>query len=270
MLLEGVWRVGVQWMFGGERRTALPVLSGALDRISDIIWQEALKKKAKLRRYTKSHYDKQSKLLPPLRVGQRVRVQEYRANYPPKSWPHTGTIVTVREGGLSYEVDMDDPPPNNPLLRNRVNVNPIPSELGSTLDRHARGGTQPNNDDVTDTTATQLGGQPPVNITANTPLLTAVPIRTSDRIQARKAKAAGANKKTKAQKSPQPQATRQSKRLQAKKTTPQVTMVTPIASKHKILNCFTMYPNLQCNTPEIPHPFKSFVRPPDPPQERPR
>ena len=165
---------------------------------------------------------------------------------------------------------MDDPPPNNPLLRNRVNVNPIPSEMGSTTDRHARGSTQPDNDGGTSTTAAQLGGQPPVGLTTNTPPVTAAPVRTSDRIRAKKAKATGADKKPKARKAPLPQATRQSKRLQAKKTTTQVTMVTPIASKSKILNCFTMYPSLQCSTPEIPHPFKNLVRPPDPPQERPR
>lgn len=65
--------------------------------------------------------------LPPLQVGDRVRVQ----NHVSGQWDATGTVVSLRDNGRSYVVDIDNA---RSSIRNRRHLRPIPTHAPAGVD----------------------------------------------------------------------------------------------------------------------------------------
>ena len=115
-----------QWISRRNGRTGLPVLSESLDTIPDDIWNAALARKLQIRKKVKAEYDKHAKPAKQLSVGQRVRVKEWDTKVGHKSsWPYTGTIISIRPDGRSYEVAIDGAK-RDIQIRDDGHLSPIP------------------------------------------------------------------------------------------------------------------------------------------------
>ena len=113
-----------QMFFGRHLRGHLPIHPSKIHR--DLDRKHAAQLRKNVIHGHKQHYDKRTKPLPQLTIGDKVRVQD------PKSgqWLHQGAIVTVRENGRSYEIEIN----GKRYLRNRRYLRKCLTPAGSDSD----------------------------------------------------------------------------------------------------------------------------------------
>ena len=103
-----------QMMFGRRQKGQLPCLPSAYVNIDQ---DAAAAGRKKMREEQKVAYDKRAISLPQLQVGQKVYLQNPLIG----RWDSTGTIVSIRENGRSYEVEGEN---GRKYLRNRRFLRP--------------------------------------------------------------------------------------------------------------------------------------------------
>ena len=103
-----------QMMFHRRQKGQLPCLPKSLEMI-DI--RPGVERREHGRKTTKENFDKRTKILPNLEIGDEVFIQSPFTN----KWDVQGTVITVRNDGRSYEVRTRD---NKVYLRNRRFLRP--------------------------------------------------------------------------------------------------------------------------------------------------
>ena len=107
-------------IFGRPIRDAIPIPLGKY--CPHPTWRELMshREKALAKRHTRGHekWDEHTRALPPLKVGDKVFLQNLTGNYP-KRWEHTGVVVEVRQFH-QYAVRVDGS--GRVTLRNRQHL----------------------------------------------------------------------------------------------------------------------------------------------------
>merc|ERR1712239_19412 len=103
-------------------------------------------------------YNKGAKQLPPLEVGDRVRVQNQTTTRTTK-WDRTG-IITATLSNRKYEIMMDGS--RRLTTRNRRHLRKIPGKVVVEKEEESRGGEEEEDDDDEETEITVLPSAPSV------------------------------------------------------------------------------------------------------------
>ncbi|QQP55719.1 Uncharacterized protein FKW44_000153 [Caligus rogercresseyi] len=100
-----------QWLYGRLLRTGLPAHAEVYKRLSNEELKRAEEERRKSRAKTTDQYNTHSKVLPPLYVGQEVRLRNPISG----EWTRQGIVAKTRINGRSYEVTSE----GSTLVRNR-------------------------------------------------------------------------------------------------------------------------------------------------------
>ena len=103
-----------QMVFGRRQRSSLPTLPNALEPIDK---QDAAQRREQTRNKSQARQEA-SRELPPLKVGQKVRVQNHNSN----QWNLIGQVIKQREHGRSYAIHMEG---GKTYIRNRCLIRPF-------------------------------------------------------------------------------------------------------------------------------------------------